>query len=61
MTAHEYKKYRLREFIKLAKFCVTLGVLAGLVFFAPKQAEQVTGYIGMFLLGGTKAKGILGL
>ncbi len=60
MNKHEYKKYRLGELVKLTKFCVALVVLGSLIFFAPSQAGQVTGYIGAFLLGGSKAKNILG-
>jgi multidrug efflux pump subunit AcrB len=60
VTKHEYKKFRLRELIKLAKFCIALGVLLALIIFAPSQTTQVTGYIGMFLLGGSKVKNIVG-
>ncbi len=61
MKTLEYKRYRLRELIKLAKFCVTLGVLLALIIFAPDQTAQATSYIGLFLLGGSKVKNILGL
>jgi hypothetical protein len=61
MTKHEYKKYRLRELIKLAKYCMALGALLALIIFVPSQTTQITGYIGMFILGGSKARNIVGL
>lgn len=60
-TTTHYKKYRLKESLKFARFCVTLIALALLVVFAPDQAHQITGYIGMFLLGGSKLKNVIGI
>jgi fumarate reductase subunit C len=55
-----YKRYRLRQWVSLVKYCFTLVVLLGLILWAPNQAAQFTGYLGAFILGGTKLKALIG-
>jgi len=54
MTTLEYKKYRLRQIIQLAKYVLTLGTLITIVVVAPNDAVKVISYIGAFLFGGSK-------
>jgi len=56
----EYKKFRLRQLIDFAKYTLTLTIFASLIIWAPNQASEFTGYIGAFVLGGTKLRSILG-
>lgn len=60
MTALEYKKFRLKEWFKLIKYCFTLLILLGLIVWAPSQAGRLAGYLGAFILGGTKFKSLIG-
>lgn len=59
--SEEYKKFRLKQAASLAKYCLTLIVLAALIIWAPNQAGQFTGYLGAFILGGTRLKTLIGL
>lgn len=61
MTSNDYRQYRLGEVIGLIKYCLTLAVLISLIVWAPNQAAQLIGYLGSFILGGSKLKSALGL
>jgi hypothetical protein len=59
--SESYKKFRLKQLTELTTYCFTLLVLLGLIVWAPNQAAQFTGYIGAFILGGSRLRGIFGL
>lgn len=54
MTTLDYKKYRLKQIVHLAKYGLTLGTLIAVVILAPNEAVKVVSYIGAFLFGGSK-------
>jgi hypothetical protein len=60
-NSEAYRRYRLKQALGLARYCFTVLVLVALIIWAPTQASQFTGYLGAFILGGTKAKQMLGL
>jgi hypothetical protein len=60
-VSEDYRKFRLKQTIGLIKYCVTIAILLALIVWAPNQAAQFTGYLGSFILGGTKLKSVIGL
>lgn len=56
MNRVEYKKYKFKQTIDLIRFMVVVGAILAVVIWAPSQAVQIAGYLGVLFLGASKAK-----